>query len=182
MKFVMGRHLIMSTAGTTSMHLKIHHLGGIRWLRKWKLISRAKYVPQQTRTKISVMLWCWTVCYTSAKMTVCRICIVYPEWYKNCTRYKPIGSQMWTFRLFFAYFSLCFVCIFLIFFYICCNYVCSKVSRGKTAIDRQPISRGLRCLHDSVRRQSYIVLFSPMLSHDHRTMVAAYRTINRGRS
>ena len=32
------------------------------------------------------------------------------------------------------------------------------------------------------RRQSYIVLFSLMLSHDHRTMVAAYRTISRDRS
>ena len=51
-----------------------------------------------------------------------------------------------------------------------------------------PISRGLRWslqglrwLHDG-RRQSYIVLSSLMLSHDHRTMVAAYRTISRGRS
>ena len=36
--------------------------------------------------------------------------------------------------------------------------------------------QGLRWLHDG-RRQSYIVLFSLMLSHDHRTMVAAYRTM-----
>ena len=35
--------------------------------------------------------------------------------------------------------------------------------------------------HDG-RRQSYIVLFSLMLSHDHRTMIAAHRTISRGRS
>ena len=33
-KFVMGWHLIMSTPGTTTVHLKIHHLGGIRWLRR----------------------------------------------------------------------------------------------------------------------------------------------------
>ena len=51
-----------------------------------------------------------------------------------------------------------------------------------------PISRGLRWslqglrwLHDD-RRQSYIVLISLTLSHDHRTMVAANRTISRGRS
>ena len=51
-----------------------------------------------------------------------------------------------------------------------------------------PISRGLRWslqglrwLHDG-RRQSYVVLFSLMLSHDHRTMVASHRTISRGRS
>ena len=51
-----------------------------------------------------------------------------------------------------------------------------------------PISRGLRWslqglrwLHDGLR-QSYVVLFSLMLSHDHRTMVAAYRMISRGRS
>ena len=51
-----------------------------------------------------------------------------------------------------------------------------------------PISRGLRWslqglrwLYDG-RRQSYVVLFSLMLSHDHRTMVAAYRTISRGTS
>ena len=50
-----------------------------------------------------------------------------------------------------------------------------------------PISRGLRWslqglrwLHDG-RRQSYVVLFSLILSHDHRTMVAAYRRISRGR-
>ena len=40
---------------------------------------------------------------------------------------------------------------------------------------------GLRWLHDG-RCQSYIVLFNLMLSHDHRTMVAAYPTISRGRS
>ena len=51
-----------------------------------------------------------------------------------------------------------------------------------------PISRGLRWslqalrwLHDG-HRQSYIVLSSLMLSHDHRTMVAAYRAISRDRS
>ena len=41
--------------------------------------------------------------------------------------------------------------------------------------------QGLRWLHDD-RRQSYIVLISLILSHDHRTMVAANRTISRGRS
>ena len=38
-----------------------------------------------------------------------------------------------------------------------------------------------RWSHDG-RRQSYVVLFSLMLSHDHRTMVAAHRTISRDRS
>ena len=41
--------------------------------------------------------------------------------------------------------------------------------------------QGLRWLHDG-RRQSYKVLISLMLSHDHRTLVAANRTISRGRS
>ena len=51
-----------------------------------------------------------------------------------------------------------------------------------------PISRGLqwyllglRWLHDG-RCQYYKVLSNLMLSHDHRTMFAAYHTISRGRS
>ena len=103
----MGRHINMSTAGTTSMHLKIHHLGGIRWLRKWILISRAcqpNCVPQQPRTSKS----CYdvgTVYYTSTKMTAYNLyCLsgVVQKLYRGMNRF---GSQMWTF----AYLSLYFV-------------------------------------------------------------------------
>ena len=69
-----------------------------------------------------------------------------------------------------------------------CMYVCMYAYIHAFGGYIYPISRGLRWslqglrwLHDG-RRQSYVVLFSLMLSHDHRTMVAAHRTISRGRS
>ena len=115
MTFVMGWHLIMSTPGTTTVHLKIHHLGGIRWLRRWILISRAcqpDCVPHQARTNNShVMMSDGSVILP--RQWLCEEFVMFTLNGTITVRgIHRFGSQMWTFCL---SFTKCFIFVVIMF-------------------------------------------------------------------